>query len=163
MHFRLLSALATVVFAAAVPAQEPLLKLQSFTVIVRDYDDALRWYRDKLGFAVIRDQSFGQGQRFVMVAPTSKSETAIVLEHLKGGGPAMTSGYGDRVGKEVNIVLRSDDVSATYEALKARGVEFDAAPHQQPWGGEALFHDLYGNTFVVVGPLKRAPAKPSAP
>jgi catechol 2,3-dioxygenase-like lactoylglutathione lyase family enzyme len=134
------------------------LRLQSFSVIVRDYDEALAWYRDKLGFVVVRDQSFGAGgQRFILVAPTKDADTGIVLQLFenRGGDPSMAASYADRVGKEVNIVLRTADVTGTYEELKAKGVAFSMPPRQQPWGGEALFSDLYGNTFVLVGPLHR--------
>jgi uncharacterized glyoxalase superfamily protein PhnB len=136
---------------------EPTVRLQSFSVIVRDYDEALRWYTDKLGFAVIRDQTFGSGgQRFVTVAPEKEAPTVIVLQHFdnNGGDTTMTQKYGDRVGKEVNIVLHTTDVTATYERMKAKGVVFTMTPKQQPWGGEALFTDLYGNSFVLVGPLR---------
>jgi uncharacterized glyoxalase superfamily protein PhnB len=135
-------------------ASRPPVVLQSFSVIVRDYDEALRWYNEKLGFAVLRDQKFGASQRFVMVAPSKSSETGIVLQHWSGGeGPTMTATYEDRVGKEVNIVLRTSDVTAAYESMRARGVTFHQVPQQQPWGAEALFRDLYGNSFVLVGPL----------
>jgi len=144
--------------AQAAGVDTSTVSLQSFSVIVRDYDEALRWYRDKLGFAVLRDQKFGaNGQRFVMVGPTKDAATAIVLQHFEnnGGDSTMTLKYGDRVGKEVNIVLRTGDVMATYERLKARGIAFSAPPKQQPWGAEALFSDLYGNTFVLVGAMHR--------
>lgn len=136
---------------------EPTLKLQSFSVIVRDYDEALRWYTEKLGFAVVRDQKFGGGgQRFVTVAPVKDAPTVIVLQHFEnnGGDTTMTMKYGDRVGKEVNIVLHTSDVTATYERMKAKGVVFTMPPKQQPWGGEALFSDLYGNSFVLIGPIR---------
>jgi predicted enzyme related to lactoylglutathione lyase len=131
-----------------------VVKLQSFSVIVRDYDEALEWYTEKLGFVTMRDQKFGANQRFIMVGPSKTSETGIVLQHWQAaGGPSMTESYENRVGKEVNIVLHAADVSATYDAMRARGVAFHQPPQQQPWGGEALFRDLYGNSFVLVGPM----------
>jgi catechol 2,3-dioxygenase-like lactoylglutathione lyase family enzyme len=140
--------------AQGVTPPAPALRLRSFTVVVRDYDEALRWYTEKLGFVVVRDQAFGAGRRFIMVAPTKDAQTGIVLEHWQGGaGPAMTTTYADRVGKEVNIVLDTDDVTATATRLAGRGVTFQSPPKQMPWGGEATFTDLYGNTFVLVGPL----------
>jgi catechol 2,3-dioxygenase-like lactoylglutathione lyase family enzyme len=140
--------------AADTTNRPPSVTLQSFSVIVRDYDHALRWYTDTLGFVVVRDQRFGATERFIMVAPSKSSATAVVLQHWKGGGgPGMTTTYEDRVGKEVNIVLRTGDVTASYETMRARGVVFHQPPRQQPWGGEALFRDLYGNSFVLVGPL----------
>jgi uncharacterized glyoxalase superfamily protein PhnB len=148
--------IATATASAQTPAAETpvTVKLQSFSVIVRDYDEALAWYTDKLGFATIRDQRFGANERFIMVAPTKTAETAIVLQHAKGSGqPNMPASYEDRLGKQVNIVLNTSDVTATYERMRARGVSFHQEPRQMPWGGEALFKDLYGNSFVLVGPL----------
>ena len=139
--------------AADTTNRSPSVTLQSFSVIVRDYDHALRWYTDTLGFVVVRDQKFGAGERFIMVAPSKSSGTAVVLQHWKGGGPGMTTTYEDRVGKEVNIVLRTSDVTTSYQTMRARGVVFHQPPRQQPGGGEALFRDLYGNSFVLVGPL----------
>jgi uncharacterized glyoxalase superfamily protein PhnB len=159
MTKRILSALLPCLLLATTArtqTTEPAIKLQSFSVIVRDYDEALRWYTDKLGFAVVRDQKFGSGgQRFITVAPVKDAPTVIVLQHFEnsGGDTTMTSKYGDRIGKEVNIVLHTTDVTATYERLKSKGVVFTMPPKQQPWGGEALFRDLYGNSFVLVGPL----------
>jgi uncharacterized glyoxalase superfamily protein PhnB len=164
-RWRLILPCITVTWATAASAQTApssadsgALALQSFSLIVRDYDEALRWYTQKLGFAVVRDQAFGAGgQRFVMVAPARDAATAIVLQHYEnnGGDTTMTATYGDRIGKQVNIVLRTSDVTAAYERMKSRGVVFSMPPRQQPWGGEALFSDLYGNTFVLVGPLRR--------
>jgi catechol 2,3-dioxygenase-like lactoylglutathione lyase family enzyme len=135
----------------------PTLRLQSFSVIVPNYDEAKAWYVDKLGFVVVRDQSFGAGERFVMVAAPGQPETGIVLQKAKSAPrvdePAMPTDYSDRVGKTVNIVLLTSDVTAYANALKSRGVSLDAGPQQMPWGAQATFKDLYGNSFVLTGPL----------
>ena len=65
---------------AADPATRPApVTLQSFSVMVRDYDEALRWYTEALGFVAMRDQRFGASERFTTVAPSKPSETGIVL------------------------------------------------------------------------------------
>jgi hypothetical protein len=65
----------------------------------------------------------------------------------------MPTDYSDRVGKTVNIVLHTTDVTAYAAALEDRGVRLDGPPRQLPWGAQVTFKDLYGNSFVVVGPL----------
>jgi len=145
--------------AAVVPAaaQAPSVQLQSFSVIVPDYDEAKAWYTEKLGFVVVRDQAFGSDERFILVAAPGQPETGIVLQkariNRRPDEPTMPVDYTDRVGKTVNVVLKTSDVTAFANGLVKRGVKLDAPPRQYPWGGQATFRDLYGNTFVLVGPL----------
>jgi catechol 2,3-dioxygenase-like lactoylglutathione lyase family enzyme len=158
----LLPGLALIMLAAPprLPAQTgaPDLRLRSVTVIVRDYDEARKWYTEKLGFEVEIDRTFAPGQRFLRVHPPGQPGLGIVLETPgDGADPAMPRAYQDRIGKEVSWVFESEDVAKTYELLKGRGVEFTQAPKQRPWGTEALFRDLYGNAFVIIGPSRKSP------
>lgn len=140
--------------AAAAPDTGLRMKLRSFTVIVRDYDEAKNWYLSKLGFATIIDREFGAGQRFVLVAPPGQKEPAIVLEQAKRNDPTMPADYSDRIGKEVNIVVATNDLTRLCAVLKQRGVRFRQEPKKQAWDGEAIIEDLYGNSIVLVGPIK---------
>src|ERR1700757_4369994 len=91
-------------------AVEPTLKLRSFTIVVRDYDEAKNWYLEKLGFVTLIDQKFGPVQRFVLIAPpgASKDDVGFVLEKARRDDPSMPADYTDRIGKEVNIVLKTN-------------------------------------------------------
>jgi catechol 2,3-dioxygenase-like lactoylglutathione lyase family enzyme len=133
----------------------PTIRLKSFTIIVRDYDEAKDWYVGKLGFVTLIDQKFGPSQRFVLVAPpgSGKEDVGFVLEKARRDDPTMPTDYTDRVGKEVNIVLRTNDLSRLCATYRDRGIHFRQAPKQQPWGGEATVEDLYGNSIVLVGPI----------
>ena len=140
---------------ATAPADTGLrMKLRSFTVIVRDYDEAKSWYVSKLGFATLVDRKFGAGQRFVLVAPPGQREPAIVLEQAQRNDPTMPADYSDRIGKEVNIVVATNDLTRLATVLKERGVRFRQEPRKQAWDGEAIIEDLYGNSIVLVGPIK---------
>jgi catechol 2,3-dioxygenase-like lactoylglutathione lyase family enzyme len=145
--------------AVRVAAQAPAVsvRLQSFSVIVPDYDEAKRWYTETLGFVTLRDQVFGRDQRFIQVAPAADAPVSIVLQRARTGDdpdePEMVSDYSDRIGKATNIVLSVNDVTAYVEAIEQRGVVLTMRPRRMPWGGQATFRDLYGNSFVVVGPL----------
>src|SRR5215813_195059 len=136
----------------------PTLHLRSFTIIVRDYDEAKDWYTQKLGFVTLIDQKFGPSQRFVLIAPpgSGKEDVGFVLEKARRNDSTMSTDYTDRIGKEVNIVLRTNDLSRLCSEYRARGVRFRQAPKQQPWGGEAIVEDLYGNSIVLVGPIAKA-------
>jgi catechol 2,3-dioxygenase-like lactoylglutathione lyase family enzyme len=140
---------------AQVPAVA--VHLESFSVIVPDYDEAKRWYTEKLGFVTLRDQAFGPDQRFVQVAPSADAPVSIVLQRARTAPnpeePEMPTDYSDRIGKTTNIVLHASDVTAYATAIEQRGVPLTMRPRRMPWGGQATFKDLYGNSFVVVGPL----------
>ena len=135
----------------------PSLRLQSFSIIVPDYDEAKAWYTTRLGLVVVRDQAFGTNERFVMMAAPGNRDVGIVLQKARTerrpDEPNMPTDYSDRVGKTVNVVLHSGDVTAYAAGLTARGVKLDGPPRRLPWGGQVTFKDLYGNSFVVVGPL----------
>ena len=140
-------------------------KLRFATILVRDYDEAIKWYTEVLGFEKIRDQAFGAGHRWVVVAPKEQKEIGIVLAvSRKLTRDDKTIDYMDRLGKETNWVFQSNDVRKLYQRLTSRGVKFIEPPVEQPWGAvQAVFEDLYGNIFVVESPLRRpGPAAPAA-
>jgi len=144
--------------SASSPGVSPSLRLRSFTIIVRDYDEAKNWYTEKLGFVTLIDQKFGPSQRFVLIAPpgSGKEDVGFVLEKARRDDPTMPTDYTDRIGKEVNIVLRTNDLSRLCSEYRGRGIQFRQTPKQRPWGGEAIVEDLYGNSIVLVGPITNA-------
>ncbi|HBY94278.1 MAG: VOC family protein [Ardenticatenaceae bacterium] len=122
-----------------------ITRVRSVTVYVSDQDKALDFYVNKLGFEKLSDSRFGPEYRWIEVAPPG-AETVVIL----------AKGYGDwseeRVGQFAGIVFEADDIQATYETLRDRGVHFTEPPERQPWGMmQAIFGDQDGNTFVLVG------------
>jgi len=125
--------------------------LGSVPIFVSDQDRTLAFFRDKLGFVVAFDYKYGPEFRWVAVAQ-QKGGTEIVLFH------PVPSVVGDRVeelnkriGTWTGIVMLTDDIQQTYQMLRERGVEFQAEPRKQSWGGwEALFSDPDGNGFHLV-------------
>lgn len=120
--------------------------VQIVTVYVGDQDKALDFYVNKLGFELRSDNPFGEGLRWLEVAPPG-AQTTIVL----------ATNFGDwrksKVGTFTGIVFDTDDCRQTFEELSERGVQFTEEPTQQPWGmTQAQFVDQDGNTFVLVGP-----------
>jgi catechol 2,3-dioxygenase-like lactoylglutathione lyase family enzyme len=114
-------------------------KLSTVTIAVRDQDEALEWYTEKLGFEKRLDQR-GEGFRWLTVAPPQQAEVEFLL----------ASWFPDRVGKNATWVLSTRDCAGGYEELKAKGVEFEHGPEARPWGIEAVFVDLYGNRYALV-------------
>jgi len=110
------------------------------SIPVKDQDRALAFYVDKLGFRIQTDQPFDATQRWIELAIPG-AETRVVLFTPKG--------QEDRIGSFNNATFWCDDVGATFEIMKAKGVEFQAAPTAQPWGTYAIFLDSEGNQFVL--------------
>ena len=130
-----------------------ITKLARVTVIVRDQDEALRFYTEKLGLEIRADFTIGPGMRWLTVAPAGQSEVEIVLQQPSGWHDEQERQQMlDRVGQGTTWVFYTDDCHGDYEALAGRGVEFVSAPANQVYGVEAVFHDLYGNTFSLLQP-----------
>ena len=108
-------------------------------VCVSDQERALRFYTEKLGLTVKTDQPMGPQRWIELEIPGA--ETGVVL--------FTPEGQQDRIGSFVNTSLACDDLEATYEELKSRGVEFSGPPQEQPWGKFAILKDPDGNSFVL--------------
>jgi predicted enzyme related to lactoylglutathione lyase len=136
--------------SAALAGQVPIDRLAQVTIIVRDQDEALKFYVEKLGFEKRQDQTFG-GFRWLTVAPPGQKDVEIVLEKPAADmGPARQQQLAAQIGQAPSWVLESSDVQQAYEILKARGVDFERPPEKLPYGMQAVFKDLYGNSFALV-------------
>jgi predicted enzyme related to lactoylglutathione lyase len=129
-----------------------ITKLVHVTVIVRDQDEALRFYTEKLGMEKREDRTMGN-YRWLTVAPKG-SDVAIVLQ--KPAAPFQQPEEIERmlaqVGQGTTWVVETDDCKQDYEAMKAKGVTFTSAPSDVPWGVSAVFQDLYGNKYNLLQP-----------
>lgn len=140
-----------------------IVRLRYVTIVVRDYDQALKWYTNVLGLEKTEDETFGKDKRWLVVAPRGRKDIGIVLEIAKpyaasDKGIKMSSAtandsilnYEARVGTETRWVFEVEDCHKFYNSASKRGVKFIETPVDQPWGvSEAMFEDLYGNLFVV--------------
>src|SRR5262245_31536713 len=125
--------------------------LNHVTILVNEYDEAIRFYTEVLGLEKRIDQQFGPGARWVTVAPKGQAGLEIVLQKPE---PSM---HGDdvramteRVGQSTTWVFGTSDCRKTYEELAGKGVKFTQTPADMPWGTQAVFQDLYGNSFALV-------------
>ena len=132
-----------------------ITKLAHVTIYVRDEDEALRFYVEKLGLEKRADVTAGPGMRWLTIAPKGQTEVAIVL--LKPGGwhdEATTKVLLERIGQGTRWVFETVDCRKAYETLKSRGVNFFNPPQERPYGLEAMFEDIYGNVLVLLEPSR---------
>jgi catechol 2,3-dioxygenase-like lactoylglutathione lyase family enzyme len=123
-------------------------KIGYVTILVKDYDEAIKFYTESLGFELLADDAFGNGMRFVKVAPSRGNETAIVF--VEADSSEKLERLGSQVANHVFLVIHTDDCRRDYEQMKAKGVHFFGEPELVPWGVEVVFKDLYGNRFDLV-------------
>ncbi len=127
--------------------------LAHIALIVRDYDEAIAWFTQKLGFTLVVDQHQAeQDKRWVLVAPPGAGETAATLLLARAATPEQAAFIGNQAGGRVFLFLRTDDFWRDYHALMAKGVRFVCPPTEQPYGTVAVFEDLYGNLWDLIGP-----------
>ncbi len=125
----------------------------ALTLLVRDYDEAINYFVRKLGFTLVEDTHLSNveaGKRWVRVAPPGAVETTLLL--TKAATPAQVESVGCQAGGRVFLFLRTDDFFRDYEAMLARGIKFIQSPRTEAYGMVAVFEDLYGNKFDLLGP-----------
>jgi catechol 2,3-dioxygenase-like lactoylglutathione lyase family enzyme len=123
------------------------MKMIHVAVVVADYDEALAFYTEKLGFELMEDTQLSATKRWVVVRP-SGSECAVLL--AKAANPLQMSRVGDQTGGRVFLFLQTDDFWKDYERLRSAGVEFVRAPEEAEYGTVAVFKDLYGNLWDLI-------------
>jgi catechol 2,3-dioxygenase-like lactoylglutathione lyase family enzyme len=123
------------------------LRLALVTLVVRDYDEAKAWYLSKLGFSLIEDTNLGGGKRWVVVSPGGGSD--FLLAQPKND--AERAAIGNQTGGRVAFFLHTDDFARDHAAMLAKGVRFREPPRHEPYGTVAVFEDLYGNLFDLIG------------
>ena len=128
-----------------------ITRITHVTLLVRDQDEALRFYTEKLGFEVATDMSMPDcGMRWLTVRP--KGQTGLELTLMPADTPEKQAAVGKQAGGHLLFVVATDDCQKEYERLKAAGVKVAAPPKEQPWGIETQFEDLYGNGFDLLQP-----------
>jgi catechol 2,3-dioxygenase-like lactoylglutathione lyase family enzyme len=110
------------------------------SIPVRDQDAALKFYTEALGFKVVTDQPFNDKQRWIeLMIPGADTGLALFTP----------PGHEGRIGEFQSISFWCDDVFATANVLKQKGVEFEQEPRTEQWGSVAIFKDSEGNKFVL--------------
>ena len=125
-------------------------KIGHITILVKDQDDALKFYTEKLGFKKCQDTLFGEDMRWVTVAP--KNQPDLEITFVKADSREKLKSLGKQAGDHVFLTLETDNCRRDYESMKAKGVKFMGKPQRQPYGTEVVFEDLYGNLLDLIQP-----------
>ena len=120
----------------------------SITLLVGDYDEAIAYYTQSLGFELLEDTDLGDGKRWVRVAPPGARETALLL--AQASTEAQRTRIGDQLGGRVGFFLHTDDFKRDFAAMTERGVRFVEATREESYGTVAVFTDLYGNRWDLL-------------
>jgi len=123
--------------------------IATVALVVADYDEAIAYYRDSLGFALIADTPLGDGKRWVLVGPPGGGARLLLA---KADGPEQVARIGDQTGGRVGFFLETDDFARDHAAFTANGVRFLEAPRHEAYGSVAVFEDLYGNRWDLIQP-----------
>jgi predicted enzyme related to lactoylglutathione lyase len=131
-----------------------MIRIANAQLWVHDQNEALDFYTNKLGWEVRADVTLAElgDFRWLTVGPPGQEDFAVVLMAIPGA-PVMDAGTGEQVrelmgkGFAGTVFLSTDDCQASYEELKARGVEFTEPPEERPYGIDSGFRDPSGNSF----------------
>lgn len=121
------------------------------TLVVDDYDEAIRFYTEALGFRLVEDVPRPDGSRWVVVEPVPHGAGAgLLLARAKG--EAQAARIGDQTGGRVGFFLHTDDFARDHARMATAGVRFLEEPRHEPYGTVAVFQDLYGNHWDLLQP-----------
>jgi catechol 2,3-dioxygenase-like lactoylglutathione lyase family enzyme len=128
--------------------------IEHAALIVDDYDEAIRFFVDILGFELTEDSpaltsADGRSKRWVVVRPPGAT-TGLLL--ARADGDRQKGVVGDQFAGRVGLFLRVDDFDSSYERMREAGVEFVGEPREEPYGRVAIFIDVAGNRWDLLGP-----------
>ncbi len=130
------------------------LSLAMVTVVVPDYDRAIDYFTQSLGFALVEDTPVADGKRWVVVSPGGGAKILLA----RAAGDDQAAAIGRQAGGRVGFFLHTDDFDATFAAYRAAGVAFAEEPRTEPYGRVVVFADIFGNRWDLIGPAERLAA-----
>ena len=124
--------------------------LALIALVVADYDEAIKFYTEKLNFTLVEDTVMSETKRWVVVAPPGSTGCNILL--AKAANNEQQTRVGNQTGGRVFLFLHTDDFWNDYNRMKAEGVTFAREAVEEAWGTVAVFQDLYGNLWDFIQP-----------
>jgi catechol 2,3-dioxygenase-like lactoylglutathione lyase family enzyme len=124
--------------------------IASIAIVVKDYDEAIEFYTKQLEFNLVEDTMLSETKRWVLVAPTNSGGCKLLL--AKAATEEQQSRVGNQTGGRVFLFLHTDDFWRDYNNYTAKGIEFVREPVKEQYGTVAVFKDLYGNLWDLIGP-----------
>jgi len=132
--------------------------LAHVTLLVRNYDDALAFFTDALGFRVVEDSPLPAGKRWLVIAPPGSRGASLLL--AQAATPEQLRQVGNQAGGRVFLFLHTDDFWRDYRLMQAANVKFLESPREESYGTVAVFEDLYGNKWDLLQPAGPSALKP---
>lgn len=126
--------------------------LAQVALVVKDYNEAIRFYTGTLGFSLIEDTQLSETKRWVIVAPAGSNGCRLLL--AKAGNETQAAYVGNQTGGRVFLFLHTDDIWRDYRNYSAQQVVFVREPTVEEYGTVAVFKDLYGNLWDLIEPTK---------
>ena len=124
-------------------------RVTQLALLVRDYDEAIDYFTRALGFEILEDTALAAGKRWVRVAPPNANGAALLL--ARAATPEQERAVGNQSGGRVFLFLETDDFARDRTRMLAEGVRFIEAPRRESYGTVAVFLDLYGNKWDLIG------------
>lgn len=126
-------------------------RLVQIALVVKDYDEAIAFYTQKLNFSLIEDTVLSETKRWVVIKPNGEAGCNILL--AKAANEEQTSRIGNQTGGRVFLFMHTDDIKRDYNNLTSNGIEFIREPSKEVYGTVAVFKDLYGNLWDLIEPI----------
>jgi catechol 2,3-dioxygenase-like lactoylglutathione lyase family enzyme len=126
-------------------------RIAQMALVVRDYDEAIAFYSQKLKFQLVEDTTLSESKRWVVMVPPGNSNTCLLM--AKAANEEQLSRVGNQTGGRVFLFLYTDDFNRDYEYYLSVGIKFVRPPSIEEYGTVAVFEDLYGNLWDLIEPI----------
>jgi catechol 2,3-dioxygenase-like lactoylglutathione lyase family enzyme len=127
-------------------------RIAHIAIVVNDYDEAIKFYTEKLHFDMVEDTQLSETKRWVLVRPKGSNECCLLL--AKAANDEQRSRVGNQTGGRVFLFLHTDNFERDYQNLLDHQIEIVRQPQREEYGTVAVFKDLYGNLWDMIGPNK---------
>jgi len=127
-------------------------RLAHIAIVINDYDEAIKFYTEKLHFDMVEDTQLSETKRWVLVRPKGSNECCLLL--AKAANDEQRSRVGNQTGGRVFLFLHTDNFERDYQNLLDHQIEIVRQPQREEYGTVAVFKDLYGNLWDMIGPNK---------
>jgi len=127
-------------------------RLAHIAIVVDDYDEAIRFYTEKLHFNLVEDTRLSETKRWVLVRPNGSNECCLLL--AKAANEEQKSRVGNQTGGRVFLFLHTDNFERDYQNLLSKQIEIVRQPQKEVYGTVAVFKDMYGNLWDLIEPTE---------
>lgn len=124
-------------------------RLMHIALVVADYDEAIAWYTQKLGFHLFEDTTLSEVKRWVLIQPPGEGSCQILL--AKAATEEQKSRVGNQTGGRVFLFLHTDNFERDHDNLLQKGITIVRGPSEEEYGKVLVFEDLYGNLWDLIG------------